>query len=152
MPKYYHVHRSFKPSQIEIKLIEDHPLYFSKKNSFWYHVEIDISKDKDVFDGYTIYEITIPRSQFTESLNPRKKNKIFKVTKKNLDEFIKLKKKYEGSFNLIKEMKKRNFIGYDATLKIKNIKKWHIIGTGEGVIWDFSKFKPRIRIYDIHKN
>ncbi len=112
MPKYYHVHRSYKSSLIETTVIEDQPLFFTKKNSFWYDTEIMMSKDKDYYDGYTIYEITIPKSQFTESFNPIKKNKI---------------------------------------LKIKDPIQYAITGA-EGIIWDFSKFKPRIRVYDIHKN
>ena len=163
MPKFYHIHRSPKPSSIEKKLIKNFKLYYSKKNSFWYNVEQDIGKTD--YGGYIIYEIEIPKLQFTTSFNPIKKNKIVKLTPKNIQEYIKIltevaKKKY----NFIEEMNNRNIIGIDATAKFireKNEEYSFIeisegligITSDEGFIWKFPrtiKIK-KIKVYDNSK-
>nr|QBK88762.1 MAG: hypothetical protein LCMiAC01_04440 [Mimivirus LCMiAC01] len=146
MPKYYHIHRSPKPSKIETKLKQNQTLYFSRKNSFWYNVEQRIGKE--YYGGYIIYEINIPKILFTTSFNPIK-NKIVKITKKNINEYKKLTKQYKGSINFIKEMKKRNIIGIDATSKF--ISKHRSLNPPEGYIWKFPntiKIK-KIKVYDI---
>ena len=45
MPKYYHVHRGIKPSELENNFIKNQSLFFSKKISGCYNMEKDISKD-----------------------------------------------------------------------------------------------------------
>jgi hypothetical protein len=59
---------------------------------FWYDFEKTVALQS--FDGYSEYKITIPQKYFTYSLKPRTKNKILKLTPKNIKEFIKLHKKY----------------------------------------------------------
>ena len=120
MPKYYHVHRGIKPSNLENKFIENQSLFFSKKKSGWYIMEKDISKD---YGGYRIYEIYIPASRFTTSFTPTKKNKIFKVTKNNVEEYTKLFK----SGKMYQLMKTYGMIGIDGTFV-------EIYGPGEGFI------------------
>ena len=63
-----------------------------------------------------------------------------------------------GSIPIIRYLYKNKYCGTDpnewlrdATLEIKDLLKRGITGL-EGVIWDFSKFKPKILIYDAHKN
>ena len=62
MPKYYHVHRGTKPSTLSKGFCKNQPLFFSKKYSFWYNTEINISRE---YGGYFIYEIDIPNNMFT---------------------------------------------------------------------------------------
>ena len=112
MPTYYQIHRGIISSEVENRFIKNRPFFFSKKNSFWYNIEKEISKD---YGGYIIYEIYIPKHLFTKSFNPRNKNKIVKITKQNINEYKKLKKTYKGYNNFIREMNKRNIIGIDAT-------------------------------------
>lgn len=114
MPVYYHIHRSIKKSNIENNFKEGQMLYFSKKNSFWYNIEKNIALDG--YNGYSEYKITIPQKYFTYSLNPKSKNKILKLTPKNIEKFIKL------HLNLLKSKKSlrdyfinKKFIGIDAT-------------------------------------
>ena len=146
MPKYYQIHRGIKLSQVENKFIENKPFFFSKKNSFWYNFEKDISID---FGGYIIYEIFIPNNLFTSSFNPRTKNKIVKVSKQNLNEYIKLKRNYGGHKNFINEMKNRNIIGIDATSNIFSKKHFSL---QEGYLW--KKYKgitiKRVNIININ--
>ena len=130
MPKYYQIHRGIKFSEVENNFIKNKPFFFSKKKSFWYTIEKKLSKN---YGGYIIYEIYIPNNLFTSSFNPRIKNKIVKVTKQNINEYIKLKQKYQGHHNFIQEMNKRNIIGIDATSE--NIFKNKNIWLSEGYIW-----------------
>ena len=114
MPIYYHIHRSMKKSPIENNFKEGKMLFFSKKNSFWHNFEKDVGLD---WGGYSEYKITIPQKYFTYSLNPRKKNKILKLTPKNIKGFIKLhENKYNGP-KLRDGYINKNFIGIDATNK-----------------------------------
>ena len=113
MPIYYHIHRSMEKSLIENNFKEGKQLFFSKKNSFWHNFEKDVGLD---WGGYSEYKITIPQKYFTYSLNPRKKNKILKLTPKNIKGFIKLHEKYTDK-NLVVEYINKNFIGIDATHK-----------------------------------
>ena len=53
MPKFYHIHRSPKPSNLEKKIHVNQPLFFSKKNSHWYLTEQDIGKKQ--YGGYISY-------------------------------------------------------------------------------------------------
>ena len=124
MPKYYHIHRGITSSDIEKKFIKNKPLFFSKKNSGWYNIEKEISKD---YNGYRIYEIYIPNNRYTLSFNPITVGKIVKITTDNINEYIQLIKK--GNF--IEEMKKRNIIGIDATIEHKDA---YITGPPEGYI------------------
>ena len=130
MPKYYHIHRGLQPSKLETEFVKGWVLYFSKKNSQWYNVEKEISKD---YGGYRIYEIYIPSSKFTTSFNPTTKGKIVKITPKNLKEYVELRKEYKGSIYFVDEMKKRNIIGVDATI---NHKDAYIGGWPEGYFWE----------------
>ncbi len=152
MPKFYHIHRSPKSSSIEKKLTKNFKLYYSKKNSFWYNVEQDIGK-KD-YGGYIIYEIEIPKLQFTTSFNPIKKNKIVKLTPKNIQEYIKIRTEVaKKKYNFIEEMNKRNIIGIDATAKFIKEKYNLQIESDEGFIWKFPrtiKIK-KIKVYDNSK-
>lgn len=130
MPKYYQIHRGLEPSEVENEFIINKPFFFSKKNSFWYNVEKQISED---YGGYIIYEISIPNNLFTLSFNPRTENKIVKVTKENIDEYKKLIKTHKGRKNFIKEMNKRNIIGIDATSEF--IHKHWSLPAPEGYLW-----------------
>jgi hypothetical protein len=134
MPKYYQIHRGIEPSKVEKKFIKNKPFFFSKKNSFWYNIEKDISKD---YGGYIIYEIYIPNYLFTSSFNPIKKNKIVKITKKNIFEYNQLKNVYGGHNDFIEEMKKRNIIGIDATFNKGKIYKTE--NPPEGYLWQKPK-------------
>ena len=129
MPKYYHVHRGTTPSNVGNKFIKNCPLFFSRKNSNWYNIEKDISKD---YGGYWIYEIYIPSKRFTVSFNPSNNCKIVKITKNNINEYVKLKEEYIGHNRFIEEMKKRNIIGIDATIEHTDA---YISGPPEGYIW-----------------
>lgn len=131
MPKYYSIHRGITISEIENKFIKNKPFFFSKKNSFWYNIEKEISVD---YGGYIIYEIYIPNNLFTSSFKPRTKNKIIKVTKQNINEYKKLKEIYGGHTNFIKEMKKNNIIGVDANSSI--IYKHKNLSHPEGYLWE----------------
>ena len=135
MPKYYHIHRGTDKSDIDTKFINNKLLYFSKKNSFWYNTELEISKD-DYYKGYSIYEITIPRKLFTYSFNP-KKPKIVKINKNNIEEYKKLISKK----NFIEEMTKKNIIGIDANLPDSNeyLNKTILKTPPEGYIWKTHK-------------
>lgn len=135
MPKYYHIHRGTKPSKVDKKFIEGQSLFFSKKNSTWYNIEKEISKEKE-YGGFYEYEIYIPATRFTTSFNPRTKNKIVKITHKNIDEFISLiMHQYKNRNLFIEEMKRRNIIGIDATSDFM-YKYVHITGgPPEGFIW-----------------
>ena len=114
MPIYYHIHRSMEKSAIENNFKEGKRFFFSKKNSFWHDFEKTVALQS--FDGYSEYKITIPQKYFTYSLKPRTKNKILKLTPKNIKEFIKLHEKYTDK-NLVNEYINKNFIGIDATHK-----------------------------------
>ena len=129
-------------------LKKNSPLYFSKKNSRWYYIWKDISKD---YGGYIEYKISFPRTLYTTSFNPRIKNKIVKITKENIQEYKYLKKKYKGHINFIKEMNKRNIIGIDATSKF--IIKYVALlrSPPEGFIWKFPK-TIKIKKYEICNN
>jgi hypothetical protein len=52
MPYYYHIHRGIKPCSLDNKFIENRPLFFSKKNSDWYNIEKEVSKE---YGGYRMY-------------------------------------------------------------------------------------------------
>ena len=152
MPIYYHIHRSSEPSLLEKELIKGKPLYFSKKNSFWYNVEKSVGEND--YGGYIIYKIYIPKLLFTTSFE--EKNKIVRITSKNINEYNKLLKEYPGNINFINEMKKRGIIGIDATsnfianFKYMNLteKPEHI--TPEGYLWDFPKMIKitKIQVFD----
>ena len=129
MPKYYHVQRGLTSYNIEKKFIRNKPLFFSKKNSGWYNLEKEISKN---YNGYTIYEISIPTNRYTRSFKPTTVNKIVKITKNNINEYVQLKNEYHGHNRFIEEMKKRNIIGIDATIEHKDA---YITGSPEGYIW-----------------
>jgi hypothetical protein len=137
MPKYYHIHRGTEPSTLEKKFIKNIPLFFSKKNSNWYNIEKDISKE---YGGYRIYEIYIPSSRYTLSFNPTSVDKIVKITSYNINDYILLLNEHKNNRNnFIEEMKKRNIIGIDATIehtydKIK-YKDAYFTGPPEGYIW-----------------
>lgn len=114
MPIYYHIHRSIKKSNIENNFKEGQALFFSKKKSFWYDVEKDISLSR--YNGYSEYKITIPQKYFTYSLNPKSKNKILKLTPKNIEKFIKLHLNLlKSKKSLIHDFINKKFIGMDAT-------------------------------------
>jgi hypothetical protein len=135
MPKYYHIHRGKKSSEIDTKFINGTSLFFSKKNSNWYNIEKETSKD---YGGYHEYEIYIPSSLFTASFNPTTKNKIVKISKNNIKEYYALRMKYNrGSYYFIEEMKKRNIIGIDATTDL--MFNYSISGPPEGFIWKKTK-------------
>ena len=145
MPKYYHIHKGLNKSTLEKQFIQNTPLYFSKKNSSWYQIEQDISKD---YGGFQIYEIYIPSNRFTNSFNPKTPNKIVKITKDNIKEYIDLREKYKGSSYFIEEMKKRKIIGIDATIEDKLM--YGIYGPPEGYIWQKSN-DIKIKFITIHK-
>lgn len=150
MPLYYHVHRSPRPSKIEKKINPTKALFLSKKNSFWYTFEKKIGKEE--FGGYIIYEICIPRSNFTISFAPKTNNKILKINKKNVKEYVNLKNKYKGNINFIDELKSRGLIGYDATSQNihKYAQKMTRFHTSELVIFDFTNYKPTLNIVEKH--
>jgi len=93
MPIFYHVHVKYEPDledTLEKGFINEFPLFMSKKNSWWYEMKINDGKPKDDYKGgHTIYKITIPKKLYTSSLHPKNKNKILKITKNNIDEYIK---------------------------------------------------------------
>ena len=130
MPKYYHIHRGLEKSRLDKEFITDLPLFFSKNNSIWYNIEKNISKE---YKGYQIYEIYIPSNKFTTSFNPKTPNRIVKITKNNIKEYIELKNKYKGHINFIEEMRKRKIIGIDATTETKLM--YDTIGPPEGYVW-----------------
>lgn len=134
MPIYYHIHRGIKKSNLEKGFKKNKPLFFSKKNSFWYEIEKKIGREN--FDGYIIYKIDIPSNRFTTSFNPRSNNKIVKITKKNIKKYIALLSKYKSRKNFIIEMNNRNIIGIDITTEFRDSRKrfMHRI-TPEGFIW-----------------
>jgi len=111
MPTFYHIHRGTKVENLNKKFRKGYPLFFSTKNSFWYNIEREISKD---YGGYVIYKIYIPSSFFSYSFKPRSRNKIVKVTDDNLDKYKELKINTKGHLGFIKAMKKRNIIGIEA--------------------------------------
>lgn len=161
MPLFYHVHRSTKPSKIEKKIILDKPLFLSRKKSFWYNVEKNVGATE--YGGYIIYEICIPKNNFTYSFRPITNNKIVKITKDNVDKYIQLRNKYPGQINFFNELKKRNLIGYDATSssiqeyiynKMIIYKKtgMYLYHTPELAIIDFSNFNPVINIVEKFKS
>lgn len=132
MPKYYHIHRGTTPSTLEKNFVTGDPLFFSKKDSFWYNVEKSVSKD---YGGYFIYEIYISNDKFTKSFNPKSK-KIVKITKDNISTYQDLKDKFRGHISFINEMKRRNIIGIDATnVTVEDMTKGFNI-TPEGYIWE----------------
>ena len=146
MPYYYHIHRGIEPSELENKFIKNKALFFSRKNSGWYNIEKNISKD---YGGYRIYEIYIPSSRFSFSFNPKRKGKIVKITKDKINEYKDLHNK-NGlySHNLFFDtMKKRGIIGIDATLEDKDL---YITGPPEGYIWKKPK-DIKIKLINIVK-
>lgn len=98
MPIYYHIHRGRDP----IVFDKNHEMFMSKKNSFWYNIEKEMSNGE-----YLEYKITIPQNRFTISLNPRDKTKILKLNKENIKEYRKLYPNRDDERN--------NFGGVDAT-------------------------------------
>ena len=148
MPIFYHVHVKYEPDlddTLEKGFTNEFPLFMSKKNSWWYEMKINDGKPKDGYKGgYYIYQITIPKELFTTSLHPTK-NKILKITKNNIDEYIKyLDLHCDGTFQ--SELAKRNIIGVDATNKIVTkykYRKHKLISPPEARIW---KKLPQIKI------
>ena len=147
MAIFYHIHRSTKSSTLENGLIEEHALFFSKKNSFWFNIEKQIGIEN--FGGYIIYKINIPDNCFTQSFHKNAKYKILKLTKKNINKYLQFVNKLKGknlltgSIRLIDELKKRNYIGVDATsLNMTYNKSPHHL---EGFIWNFTKCKIKIK-------
>ena len=141
MPYYYHIHRGIKPCSLDNKFIKNRPLFFSKKNSIWYNIEKEISKD---YGGYRMYEIYIPRTYFTLSFNPKTKNKILKITPDNIKEYNEL----YPHFPFINNMKKSNIIGIDATQDLNGL---YSMGTPpEGYIWKKPK-DIKIKLIEIVK-
>ena len=139
MPYYYHIHRGIKPCSLDNKFIENKPLFFSKKNSIWYNIEKEVSKD---YGGYRMYEIYIPSSRFTLSFNPKTKDKIVKITPDNI-------KEYHVHYPIFDNMKKRNIIGIDATLQ--DLNGLYPQGTPpEGYIWKKPK-DIKIKLINIVK-
>jgi hypothetical protein len=135
MPKYYHIHRGTAPSELEKGFTKNRPLFFSKKNSRWYDIEQNISKD---YGGYRMYEIYIPKTRFTTSFNPKTAGKIVKITKNNIKEYFQLRDNYKGNNSYIDELKIRNIIGVDATLEHKDKDKdkdKDNYGPPEGYVW-----------------
>ncbi len=127
MLTYYHVHTNIIDSDVINKFIKDTPLFFSKKNSWYYETY------KSAWKESIIYKIHIPLSRYTTSFNPRYKNKIVKITMQNVNEYKYLRKKYKGHYNFIKEMNMRGVIGIDST----NIKlnRYPTLRPLEGYFW-----------------
>lgn len=127
MTKYYHIHRGIQKSNLENGFENNRGIFFfSKKDSFWYRLEINISKD---YGGYIIYEICIPKNRFTTSFNPRSK-KIVKITKKNIKEYKKLQDNRRRDHFM-----NENIIGFDLNTKFIEDRRWKYI-TPEGFIWE----------------
>ena len=151
MPVYYHIsletkhniYKNFSKNLSNKKL-----LFFSKKNSFWYNLW------KSDETSYAVYKITIPEKLYTTSFNPLKK-KIVRITKDNIDEFI----KFDNQLGLsklrnIEFLRKRNIIGIDANTEI--VKKYpikHVLGPtrAEGWIYDFKDVKIKKVGYYVFK-
>lgn len=103
MPVYYHIHRGDKL----IKFDKNKPMFVSKKNSFWYNVEKQISNNPEYKNSYCEYKITINNDKFTHSLNSKDNTKILKLNENNLKKFI---EKYPSRNSI-----KKDFGGLDAT-------------------------------------
>ena len=152
MPVYYHIsfetkyniHKNFSKNLNNKKL-----LFFSKKNSFWYNLW------KSDGTSYALYKITIPEKLYTTSFNPRKK-KIVRITKDNVDEFIRLDSQLgNNKLRNIEFLRKRNIIGIDANTEIvKNYPIKHVLGQtrAEGWIYDFKDVKVKKEGYYVIKN
>lgn len=135
MPKYYHVHLG-RPntSQLENKFMTGKDLFFSKKDSFWYRIWPEVGLDN--YGAYVMYEIYIPNNMFTTSFNPKfAKNKILKITKKNIAQYKKLYSlKCGGRFDIFKAF---GYIGIDATASWikKGNNKGKVMSSPEGILW-----------------
>jgi len=116
MSVFYHIHRSTMKSDIDKEFKKGKALFFSKKESFWHDFEKHLGCE--TYGGYIEYKITIPQKYFTYSLKPQNKNKILKLTLKNIKEFIKLHEKHYGD-NSDKSLRddyiNKYFIGIDCT-------------------------------------
>jgi hypothetical protein len=101
-------------------------------------MEKEIGKE---LGGYTIYEIDIPKKYFTNSFNPTGKNKIIKINKDNIDEYIRFKNELKIKSKFIEEMQKRNLIGVESTFVDSTVTgnayktNSTIITPYEGYIW-----------------
>lgn len=152
MPYFYHVSRGFAASNLEKKLDSDKPVFFSKKDYFWNDLEKKIGLSS--FKGYREYELFIFPSLFTETLTPRTRNKILKVTKNNEDKIRTLIKNFmrdNGCFDrssFLEELKRRNFIGIDTHYVIKDITNWN----QELIIFDLSDFLPLLKLVNVVKS
>ena len=107
-------------------------IIYVQKNSSWYKIEKDISKQNE-YRGYSMYEIIIPKELFTTSLYPNGKNRVLKITKNNIKEYKKLKL----SDNFYSILTGRNIIGVDVTSKFiyKHISVDGTINPPEAFIW-----------------
>jgi len=116
MTVFYHIHLSTKKSDIDKEFKKGKALFFSKKDSFWHDFWKDIGCESE--GGYREYKVTIPNKYFTYSLKPQKRNKILKLTPKNIKGFIKLHEKHyddNGGTSLRDDYINKYFIGIDCT-------------------------------------
>lgn len=138
----YHIHRGNK----EIKFNKNRTTFMSKKNSFWYNIEIRIGKND--YNGYVEYIINIPENRFTKSLNPKDNTKVLILNKDNIERYNKL---YPN-----RKIDKTKFGGIDAT-RITIDKKNPISYHEELLLWNWkdvdvkvskiinSKMKPPVK-------
>lgn len=161
MPYYYHISLGPEESEIVSNYRKNEVVYFNKKdisfNLFWK----DVGKDEE-WGGYREYELFIPKEYFTESLNPRNKGKIYKLTKRNKSEFKKFIRPFQVEtgkrfkkgvkfFNrskIIEELKKRGFGGLDTHYQIDN----YLGFSEELIIFDITPFKQSLKLIEIYKN
>ena len=132
MPTFYHIHRTIDQSDLDNGFVTGDQLFYSKKDSFWHTVERNVSKDPE-FGGYREYEIFIPSTAYTTSMNPRTP-KILKVTSDNVKEYKKFITKKDHHYkNKYDPMVALGFIGVDFT--DLNWRHNGLMLTQEGVIW-----------------
>ena len=109
MPIFYHIHRGADTNSLDDGFIDGEPLWFSKKDSYWYKVEKIVGCTN--YGGYKTYEIFIPSEAYTTSMHPRTP-KIIKITSETINDF---KKIWDGHNATIALFKKRGAIGVDCT-------------------------------------
>jgi hypothetical protein len=152
MPYFYHVHRGFKPSELEINPKKE-DTYFAKKDSYW---NKKIKEDGlEYHGGYREYRLSLSKSDITESLNPSQVSKILFLNKKNPDHKKLLKKffvKGLGRDSFLNYLERKGFNGVNFhNVSCSNIPNLDI--EPELVIFDIQKYLDKLElVYIVYNN
>lgn len=138
--KGFHIHLGKKPSRLEKGFKEGRELWYTTETEGgWLHQWSEIGLDQ--YGGYTLYEVDIPESSLTHSLENSDPTKILVIRRSNLEDFKKVyKKELQHSRDKLLEKMSEQYAGVDvndeslwrtATYKLINA------GPASGVIWRF---------------